>query len=487
VPESPESRPQPRGGISLVAFLGAALFFELWLNRIVARTLRRDPSGPLERFARKIDLFGLYLFELTSVLGALLLGGAILQVVGSPRHRGPFRLSMAIVGGVTTVLIAVGTFTRLPPRLHAHLYLSALFLLFVIVLGTLALPSTRALRAGVAVLAVPVCVMLAANLIQRMNAPGVLDPRASLLAESAGALLIACGLASPWLLGPEGPGGPLAAAAGALTLGGGLGLGWVDWDLAARLAGIGLGVAIPLGRFMLPLYVLAASALVYTAFALMARPGPERLRGVGVFLIGAVGLQLELPYQIAGSLIGFVCLLESAARPALGAITRDELDASLRAAGTQLGTAHITVVGPSGRERARLHFSAPGGLPGVLCVDRRGGAIARVELSVGEIPPRTPPFTVAARGTRLGPSAPGPAIATDDSAFDAQFVVRDRRGAGGALLDAETRAQLLREAKGWVGVWPTRGARFVGRTLVTDERLPALAQLLAHLCARSAT
>jgi hypothetical protein len=482
----PEAPPPSRGRLSLVGFLGALLFFELWLNRIAARLVRLDAGRRLEPTWRRLDTLAFFLFELASVLGAMLFVGAIARVVSSRTHRPPLRMSVALVGGVTATLVAGGSIVRLPPRLMPHLYLSAIFLLLVIVLGALAQPTSRRVRAGLAMLAVPVGLMLVANLLQRLSAPGVLDPRASLLAESAGAVLVTIGIFSPWLLGPEGPGGPAAVAAGAITAGAGIGLGHAAWDVAARLAGIGLGVAIPVGPVALPIYVLGASAIVYTTVALLMRPGPDRLRGVGLFLIGAVGLQLELPYQIAGSLLGFFCLLDSGARPAPGAMDRAEFDGELRRLAAVLGAAQVTVTGPSGRERARLGFEAAGGVPGQLSIDRRAGAITRVELNLGEQPERTPPFTLCTRGARgLGPLAPGPAIATDDASFDRRFVVRDHRGAGTALLDAETRARMLRLIDGWLGVWPQRGARYVARGLPTEEGPSALVELLGELRARA--
>lgn len=484
----PEARPKVAGGISLVGLLGFALFFELWLNRISARLLRHDPARRLEPMWHRADLAALFLFELASVFGALLFILGLARIVTSRDQRPPFRASIAVVGGVTAALVVGGIVARLPPRLHAHLYMSALFLLAVLVLGALALPASRRLRAGIALLSLPVAAMLAANLIQRLSAPGVLDPRASLLAEGAGGALVVVGLLAPFLFGPEGPGGALAVAAAALTAAGGLVLGRLDWDLTAKLAGIGLGVAIPIGPVALPLYVLGASALVYTTFALLTREGPERLRGAGLFLMGTIGLQLELPYQIAGTLLGLLCIIESAARPAIDAITREELDEHLRRWAALVGAKQVTVVGAPGRERARLSFIAPGAsVEAQLLVDRRAGALARFELSVGETPVRTPPFTLSTRpATMLGPAAPGPVIATDDAAFDARFVIRDHRGAGTTLLDPETRTRIARLIDGWVGVWPQRGARYVGRSLPGgDDGLPSLVQLLCDLRERS--
>jgi hypothetical protein len=187
-------------------------------------------------------------------------------------------------------------------------------------------------------------------------------------------------------------------------------------------------------------------------------------------------------------LLGLLCLLESAARPALGGITRDELDAQLRRWGGLVGAAQVTVTGPPGREQARVGFTIDGDTPGELRVLRRASAIDRVELSVGEIPPRRPPFTLLRRGHHgLGPQALGASIATDDRDFDERYLVRDHRGAGTQLLDADTRVRIARLVDGQLSVWPQRGARFVGPTLPPgDDGLPSLAQLLADLRKRAA-
>jgi hypothetical protein len=480
----PEDRPRAPSRLSLVGFLAAVLFIELWLNRIVARTVRHDLTGPLSRFGRELDIAGMFSFELASVLVALLALGAIAHLWLSDRHRRPFRLSVMVVGGVAVALILLGTFLRMPPRLHAHLYLSAIFFILVLVLGALAAPTSRRVRLGILLLAVPIEMMLVANLLQRMTAPGVLDPRASQLSEAAGAVLTFVGLLSPVLLGPRRGGGRLAFVAGAIAAGGGLGLGWVDWNLAARLAGMGLGVAIPINPIALPIYVVSASAFVFTTFALLAQPGPERLRGLGLFVLGTIALQLELPYQIGGAIIGFICVVDSVVRPTFGAITREQWDEQLRNSAAALSTNQVIVVGDVGRERARLPFSL-GGVESQLCVERYENAIDRVELSIGEIPVRAPPFSIERRGTSLGPSGPRAPVDTDDAAFDARFVVHDHRGAGTALLDSDTRQKLMQLHEGWLGVWPQRGARAVSRSLPSPASLGELASLLAELRVRS--
>ena len=487
-----EADPQRPRGPSLVVVLALALFAELWLNRIIARVLRIDPAHPLARGLRRLDGLALFSYEFVAIFGVVLLLGALARVVLGTRERPPVRMSFAVVGGVTALLCLVGVLRRLPPRYTAHLYMSALFLLVVLVLSVLAQPVSRRLRAGIAALTLPIALMIIANLIQRFSEPGILDPNASRLAEGAGALLVLVGIAAPWLFRSgdlHAPTSPLALGLGLLVAAGGLTLGKLDWDLGAQLAGMGLGVALPVSAYALPLYVLGAASFAFAGGALLARPGPDRLRGVGLLIVCLVGLQVELPYQLAATLVGLLCLLESAARPPVGALTRAELDVALRRWAALVGATQVTVVGPPGREHARLGFSLTDALQASLVVTRRDGAISTYELTAGDIPERTPAFTLSPTNARaLGPSARGPILATGDPTFDARYDVRDHRGAGTALLDPPTRERILRLADGWVGVWPQRGARFVGRALPPgDDGLPSLAQLLADLRQRSGT
>lgn len=489
VSEAPPTRP---GRVPLAALLAGILFTELWCNRIGARLLRLDPAHGLHRTAQGFDTAALFLFELASVLGATLFAGALVVLVRSPHQRRPLRVTAATVGAVAVALASLGVFVHLSARLQAHLYLSAIFLTAVLALGALTVRAPVRVRLGIVLFAVPIGLMLGANLAQRFSAPGVLDPTASRLAEAAGAALVMAGLASPWLLVTGSGGGAIAVALGSLVTGTGLALGKLEPGLAARLAGLGLGVSIPIAPLWLPIYVLGAGALAFSIGALLVRPGPERLRATGLLLIGSVGLQLELPYQIAGSLIGLICLLESVARPSARAITREALDARLRAWAARIGATQVLVTGDPGAERARLTFTAAGDVPGTLLVERAGGAIDRYEISVGEVPPRRPPLTIAARSSprRYGRPAAGPAVVTDDAAFDRRYLVRDARGVGTVLFEADVRAALAaRLGDGWIGVWPQRGAQFAGGALPdgaeAGEGLAVLVDLLLQLRARA--
>ena len=470
--------------ISLVALLGGVLFLELWLNRIAARLAR--VLGGAGAFLHRVDLAALLSFELASVISTTLLAWALFRIVGRSGVPRSLRLALAVIGGTTAALACGGVWLRLPVRLQVYLYVSTLFLLLVLVLATVALPVRRRTRAGIALLSTPVAMMLVANLLQRYSPPGLLDPRASMLGDLSGAAFVFAGLASPFLLSPSTKRTSAASFAGAIVLCTALVLGRLDWSFVARLCGIGVGVAIPFGVWTLPVYALGAASFAYTITALVASPGTARLRGVGVLLVCLVGLQLELPYQLASSLVGFLCLFESATRDVAPPLSRASLDELLRRVAAHLGATQVTLVGPAGREVARIAFRSPSTATetcqGQLVVERRRSLVSRVELSVGECPERAPSLSIATRGaTSLGPAAPGGVLETDDAPFDERFVVRDHRGASTAALTPEMRARLLAHADGWVGVWPQRGACFRGRSLARAEDFSELARTLCDL------
>ncbi|MEO6952257.1 MAG: hypothetical protein ABI321_10620 [Polyangia bacterium] len=482
-----EKRVPPAGSrLSLVALLSVILFLELWLNRIAAR-LARTLVGVADSLHR-VDLPALLSFELASVLSTTMLAWGLFRIIATTGERRSLRFALAIIGGTTAALAFGGVWMRLPVRLQVYLYVSAFFLLLILVLGTLVVPVRRRTRAGIALLSAPIAMMLVANLLQRYSPPGILDPRASTLSELSGAAFVLAGLLSPWLLPPSTRRTPVASGAGAIVLCTALVLGRLDWNLVARLCGIGVGVAIPFGMWTLPLYALGAASFAYTITALIASPGTDRLRGFGVLLVCLVGLQLELPYQLASSLLGFLCLLESTTRAVPPPMSRASLDELLRRVASRLGATQVTVVGPPGRELARLTFQA-NDWAGQLIVERRRSLVTRVELTVGELPKRAPPLSIATRdATSLGPAAPGAVIETDDRPFDDRFLVRDHRGASTAALTTEMRARLLSAYDaGWIGVWPQRGACFRGRGLARDEDFSSLAGILCDLVQQAGT
>lgn len=460
--------------------LAAVLVVELWLNRIFARLAHRDLE--LANAFRRLDVVALFSFELASVLGTSLLLLGLGRVVMDRNTRGPLRLTYALIGGVASATAFAGVWVRLPARLSAHLHTSALFLLAVMVIAALTTSSSRRLRAGIALLALPVALASLASLIQRFSSSNLVDPRASMLAELGSHAFVALGFLAPLLFVPAGPRGPLAPLFGGLVLSSGLLLGRIDWPLTARFLTMGIGVSVPVADWGLPVCVVAMAAYAYAIGGLLWWPGPDRLRGVGLALVCLVGLQLELPYQIASSLVGFLCLVESATRPGAGAITRAELDALLRTWAAALSARAVTIIGEDGREHARIDFEL-GGRVGRLRIERLASAIARLEMSVGEIPDRAASLSITSRtATRLAPSASGVTrVATDDPQFDRRYLVSASHGAS-ARVDETIRVRIARFPECWIGVWPERGARFVSvQVPAGEDGLASLAQLLIDL------
>jgi hypothetical protein len=147
-----------------------------------------------------------------------------------------------------------------------------------------------------------------------------------------------------------------------------------------------------------------------------------------------------------------------------------------------VGAPRVTLTGPAGFEEVRLH-AAHQQFPVWISLSRRGGAIAELEIVVGEAPPRSPPLTVERRGSgRLGPRGEGQVVELGDSNFDRAFLLRDRRDVGARLLDDATRVRLLELCRGWLGVWPRSGVRYHSREL---SAIPQLLTLLSDLARRA--
>src|SRR4051794_31419069 len=87
-----------RSDWSLTALLCAITFAELLINRIFGRLIRLEPLRPRAPFLRHLDDVGLFLFELSAVLGVLLFGTQLVRiVVAGKRYRAGARISFALV------------------------------------------------------------------------------------------------------------------------------------------------------------------------------------------------------------------------------------------------------------------------------------------------------------------------------------------------------------------------------------------------------
>jgi hypothetical protein len=466
--------------------LAVVACIELISNRIVLRLIHLDFLQPRSGFTRVADLTALFSFELLSVLAVLMLAAAILRVtVAGVEFRPGARASLPLIGSVFLVLASLGILVGLPPSLLFHLHLSFLFLTLLIALSILASPASASVKAGGLLLIAVIALKLVPGILVRFGVIGEQSSlRTDVLPHVVNGLTALAGLCFV----PRRAKSRLAAVMTWIVVCAAALLIRRDWETAARVAGYGFGIDLPLQPWGQLICLAALASLLYASLRLLSQPGVHRLRGWGLVLLGLGGLQLEHPAQLAMAALGLLAIATSAVRADGNRLSREAFEQLVRRGAAALGAPQVTMTGAHGHEIARLHSPAGDGLPVQVVIARRAGAVAAIEVSVGETPPRDPPFSVERREARgLGPHAAGTRVETEDREFDRAFDVYDKRGAGAPLLDAETRARLAVHVLGWLGVWPQRGLRYKAEALPPgDDALPALIAFLRELATRTA-
>jgi hypothetical protein len=474
--------------LPLIAVLVVVAIGELLLNRIAGHLFHSDPLMPRTLLLRAQDLTRLFFYELTSVLAALLLIAALVRVVAfGARYRIGARVSFGLVGMICAALATLGAVLELPLDLSFHLHLSFTFLALLIVLSVAGARAPVRLKLGTVMLFLPTALHFAAQLTRRLSPAPELSRMPLDLEALAQATLVAAALVSVPCFAVRRQASRLAVGIAALAVGCGAVLVRIDWDIAARIALYGFGLMLPMMPWLLVICLLALGGFVYTVMTLVAASGNERLRGYGLALVGIAGLQMPAPFQVALAALGFLCIAESVVRGAGAPMPREAFEQLVRRGAAAVRAPQVVLTGANGYETARLQSPA-GGLTVALTIARHGGLVSALDVVVGEIAPRDPPFTVEHKQSpRLGPRADGPAIDTGDPAFDAQFVTRDRRGINAQLLDDGTRLRMRELVSGWLGVWPQRGVHYRAETLVAGEdALPQLLALLQELVGKAA-
>jgi hypothetical protein len=465
-----------------VALLATVSFLELVCNRIVARLLHAEFLQPRSSLTRVLDDAGLLCFELASVMAVLMVASAIFRVATrGVEWRPGARASLPLVGSVFLFLSAIGIIARLPANLMFHLQLSFFFLCLLILLAAVASPGGAGAKLGALLIFVAIAVRIVPQMTARAGLTG--EPTAfgqELIAYGSLASLVLAGLCFV----PRARVGRLPSVATWSVVCAMAIVVRRDWETAARIANYGFGVDLPLEPWGQLVVLAALASMLYATLRLLSLRGTLRLRGWGLALLGLGGLQLELPGQLALAVLGFLCIAASTLRSDGPVMTREAFDEILRRTGAAIGAPQVTVTGDPGGETARLH--ATGSAPVTVLISRRAGAVASVEITVGETPPRDPSFSLSRRATRLGPHADGARVQTEDPAFDHAFETWDKRGAGAPLLDEPTRARMQRLIAGWLAVWPQRGVRYRASALPSADDLPSLVELLREIAQRTA-
>jgi hypothetical protein len=268
----------------------------------------------------------------------------------------------------------------------------------------------------------------------------------------------------------------------------------LDWTWAAGLTASGFGLELPSAQLGIYLYIVALVAWVATVVALLLRPGTSRLRGWGLLIIGLSGYQLELPYQLASTVVGLLCVLDSYFREVEGWLSPSQFVDLLRRVAAWAGATEVTTVGTAGYEEARMRTSRDGETI-EIGLHRQAGVLAGVDVLIGQAPSgEPPPLSLVRRGTpRLGRRS-GVEAPTGDARFDALFTVHDARQLNArdpVLGDDVLRSQLSTDVDGWLGIWPG-GLRFrtTSPALLGDTasaRFQSLLQTLLDTRQRSTT
>jgi hypothetical protein len=470
---------------SLVALVVLVASLELAIKRVAMPLLHVNLWAPRSVLRRVLDTAGHFSFELLSVLAlAVLLTGILFVTLRGTEFRPASRLAFPLVGLVFVALAAIAVVRRTTPQLHAHLRLTYVFLTLLFVMAALATRSAGRMKLGTVLIWGGVLLSLWPRMIMGLPLPFEVTPDG---ADAMTLASLACFVLGGAALSPTGKTGrPMFAAGLALLVMvcGGI-IIVVDWDTGRTLAHDAWGVELPMTRWGQLLALLALGSMVQATMRLILTPGVQRLRGIGIALISLGGVALEMPGQLATSALGFLCIAASAARVDAAPMPWELFEALVRKVAVAVGAPTVTLTGPRGAETVAAHAPATG-TPMSVRLERQAGAVAAVEISVGETPSREPPLVIADKSARrLGPRRSEPPAPTGDAEFDERFVVQDPRGAGVPLLDEQTRKRLHALATGgWLGIWPDRALVYRSARLPDGEDgLVSLVGLLRELAA----
>jgi hypothetical protein len=467
---------------NLTASLVAFAFLELVLNRLANRlflprsAMIGEGGGPA--LARALAASGPLLFHLTGVLGLIVL---LVALRGLLRRGELFpramRVSVTVIGVSFWMLSAQAVvFGSLSPRFG--LYLEATFcilslLLAVAVLGAAVKPRVKV---GLLLFVLPGVLHVIAHIGDRMSWFAAATP--GLVVSAAEKVLLAACVAAPFLLPPR----PVeerrwraAAVMSALLTGTFLVVLVARYDLLQATLLYGLRIDVPRPASLLGVaYVAAFAGWSYATVQLLVDKGGMRLAGYGLLLLAIAGYQPATPIELELALLGLLALSVGELRAApYGEKGRPRIgNAEWRAFIGRLATgagdgtnpddarseAVVVEEGELEVSRIRAHRR---GLPVMMKLLRRRGALVELEATVGEAPQSRPDASIERHRSWLARApeqrARLPRVKTGDEAFDGKLSVHGQAPLG----DASIRGRLLREAAaGVVSVWRGTAARY---------------------------
>ena len=467
---------------NLTAALVVFASLELVVNRLATRLFLPQATfgeRSASLAARLVGASGPLLFHLTGVLALMVLLAALVGLLwrGELFAR-PLRPAVVIMGLFFWVLAACGVvLDMVPARFFPHLEATFALLAALVAAAALGTPMRARVKVGIVLFTLPGILEAAAIFGDRM---GVLPPETTAVVTRAGemALLLAC-VAAPVLLPPrpaaERPWRRALLAAMGLTAALVVAM-TARYDLRFQASVLyGLRLELPhLGSLLGVAYVAAFFGWTYATVQLVVDKGGMRLAGYGLVLLAVTGYQVTSPVELTLALAGVLALAVGELRAApYGTRARARVgNAEWRVYIGRLATAAGDGTSPDDSrsdavvvEEGELEVSRirayRRGLPVVMRLVRRRGALVELEATVGEAAHGGPDANIERPRSFLARSPAHrsrlPRVKTGDAAFDQKLSVHGQAPLG----DAGLRRRLARDAsEGAVSLWRGMAARY---------------------------
>ena len=467
---------------NLTAALAVVAFLELVFNRLLGHLFTMPACrSTLGCFGLSVGPFLLYL---TGTLALVVLAGGIAGhlVRGELFPRG-MRFTIAALSMVFVLLLALSLIAgQAPGYYETHLETSFGFVLAMVTSSFLVSATARPrARVALVLLALPSLLHVLAFVAARATwwRDGWMKPE-QIMAAGEVLLLLSAGV-SPLLLLSQDAGRNRIATG--LTVAAGVGtfffvasLGRPDLIQAIGLFSVHL--EIPRATSVLGFgYTAALFGFTVTLVVLLLGPGPARLSGLGLALVGLGGYQSGSPVELSLTLGGVIALAtgmsRSASRGRVGPLSTDAWKASLASLADKLAgpssseddrpAVEIVAGERAGTDRAQIRVSRRG-RPIEVVVRRDAHAVRELSMTVGVPRDAAPDATLESHETWLArrpEERPMTArIKTGDAAFDRKWGVYG----DAPLSDRTLRRRLLVHTDASIQLWAGTAAALLVAT-----------------------
>ncbi|MGC9982986.1 MAG: hypothetical protein ABSF35_05055 [Polyangia bacterium] len=306
----PKAIPSP----NLTAVLALAALADLLLYRLASHVFL--PSHPAWGVARILSDLGLFMSNLGSVLGVVLVAVVLLRALrGDSIFPRSMRITVSTIGLFFVMLATAGVLALpVPDRFVAYLRISHAFLAGFVAAGLWHKRCPLRLKLAVTLFAAPIVLQAATMFCERMGWSPFLVGHGSRMAEASTFFAL---LLSPVLVSPRPRGGLQVAAmlgAGLISLAL-LSLAMMRYFGLAQVAALyGLHFDLPAAAGVAGMVVAAYVAATAAAAACLTGDGASRLLGYGLVLLAMTGHQIVATNQTVFSLCGLCALALGAVR-----------------------------------------------------------------------------------------------------------------------------------------------------------------------------